>query len=174
MEIFDPTYAATDASSGASPLRPINFARDSIVMFSNSKPNAPELLDGIRSKLHSQYERSDIDFVKKDTASLPAPKPLIEQVASQYQIAIHALGDCGSCSSYCFQDSLELERRGVATFIVVTTVFEKLVQAHAGIAGIEPRLIVLDHPVAGLTPDALQARIDQAFGLLLNYQSAVV
>jgi hypothetical protein len=170
MEIYDPTYAEPIArASSATRDRRGDFVTDAVAFFSNSKPNAPELLMGMREKLGAEYGRSDFAYLSKDTASLAAPESVLTRVA-EYDIAILALGDCGSCSSYCFQDSLELERRGVTTYIIVTKVFEMLVRAHARSAKVEPRLIVLDHPVAGLKPEDLDGRIDQAVGAILRLQ----
>lgn len=164
--MVDPTYApdSTPDSAGASPL-PV--AESSLVMLWNTKPNGDELLEGIRNRLHAQLGRDDIGFAAKATASMAAPPELLDELAGRYQSAVVALADCGSCSSYCLHDAVELERRGVATAVIVTTVFEKLVLAHARSAGISPRLIVLDHPVGGLRGDALEARVEQAYHGLL-------
>ncbi len=168
MQVIDPTSGALAASLGIVQAKSFDVSSDALVMFSNSKPNAPELLHGMRARLGALYGRDDIGYVKKDSAGLPAPKSLIEDVASKYRVAVIALGDCGSCSSYCFQDALELEKRGLVAYVVTTPVFQMLVQAHARAAGVKARLIVLDHPIAGLKPEALQSRIDQACELLIR------
>lgn len=57
---------------------------------------------------------------------------------------------------------MELENRGVAALLVVTRTFLPLVQAQAQARQAHPRLIVIDHPMGGLTEQQLADRIDAA------------
>jgi hypothetical protein len=58
---------------------------------------------------------------------------------------------------------LELERRGVRSVLVVTRSFLPLVQAQATARKADPRLVVVDHPIGGLSDAELAGRIDAAF-----------
>ncbi|MBO0851281.1 MAG: hypothetical protein J2P20_17600 [Pseudonocardia sp.] len=58
---------------------------------------------------------------------------------------------------------MELERRGVLPFLIVTSTFLPLVAAQAKARRVEPRLVVIDHPVGGLTEAELAGRIDAAY-----------
>lgn len=58
---------------------------------------------------------------------------------------------------------MELERRGVVAFLIVTRTFLPLVLAQAKARRVEPRLVVVDHPVGGLNEAELAGRIDAAF-----------
>jgi hypothetical protein len=51
----------------------------------------------------------------------------------------------------------------VRSILVVTTSFLPLVQAQAKARRAEPRLVVVDHPVGGLSPAELAGRADAAY-----------
>ena len=94
MRIVNPIFGVAPADSlAAAPAKPVNWLSDSIVLFGNNKPNAKELLEGLRSKLAGARPLDGIDYIFKDSASQPAPSGMIEAVAQKYQIALLALGD---------------------------------------------------------------------------------
>jgi hypothetical protein len=63
---------------------------------------------------------------------------------------------------------VELERRGVVAPLVVTETFLPLVQAQAQARRVQPRLVVVPHPVGGLNEAELAARIEGAAAELLR------
>ena len=63
---------------------------------------------------------------------------------------------------------MELERRGVVAPLVVTETFLPLVQAQAQARRVQPRLLVVPHPVGGLNEAELAGRIDGAAAELLR------
>ncbi len=63
---------------------------------------------------------------------------------------------------------MELERRGVVAPLVVTETFLPLVQAQARARRVQPRLLVVPHPVGGLTEAELAGRIEGAAAELLR------
>lgn len=93
MRIYNPTFGMAAAGGPAVALKPVNWATDAIALISNSKPNARELLAGIRDKLGATRKIDNIEFLAKNSASQPAPKDLIEAVAKKYRAALLALGD---------------------------------------------------------------------------------
>ena len=58
---------------------------------------------------------------------------------------------------------MELERRGVVPLLIVTRTFLPLVQAQAKARRVEPRLVVVEHPLGGLDEAELASRVDAAF-----------
>ena len=48
------------------------------------------------------------------------------------------------------------------SILVVTTSFLPLVKAQAAARKAEPRLVVVDHPIGGLSPDEFAGRVDAA------------
>jgi hypothetical protein len=93
MRIINPTFGMAVAGGPAVALKPINWATDAIALMSNSKPNARELLEGIRAKLGANRPVDNIEFLAKNSASQPAPKEQIAAVAAKYRGALLALGD---------------------------------------------------------------------------------
>ena len=63
---------------------------------------------------------------------------------------------------------MELERRGVVAPLVVTESFLPLVQAQARARRVQPRLLVVPHPVGGLNEAELAGRIEGAAAELLR------
>jgi hypothetical protein len=63
---------------------------------------------------------------------------------------------------------VELERRGVVAPLVVTETFLPLVQAQSQARRVQPRLLVVPHPVGGLNEAELAGRIEGAAAELLR------
>ncbi|HJQ60696.1 MAG TPA: hypothetical protein VJ890_27580 [Vineibacter sp.] len=93
MRIVNPTFGISAAGGEAIVAKPVDWRADAIALFSNSKPNAKELLEGIRAKLGGIRPVDNIDFVHKNSASQPAPAELIELVAGKYKGALLAIAD---------------------------------------------------------------------------------
>ena len=56
---------------------------------------------------------------------------MIDWLSQRYKMVVVAVGDWGSCSSWSFHDSVELEKRGVVAPLLVTSTFLPLVEAQA-------------------------------------------
>ncbi len=93
MRIVNPSFGLSATTGEKIALKPVNWATDAIALVSNSKPNARELLAGIREKLGANRNIDNIDFLSKNSASQPAPKDVIEEVAAKYRGALLAIAD---------------------------------------------------------------------------------
>lgn len=93
MRIVNPTFGLSATTGEKIALKPVNWATDAIALVSNSKPNARELLAGIREKLGAMRMIDNIDFLSKNSASQPAPKDVLEAVAAKYRGALLAIAD---------------------------------------------------------------------------------
>ena len=93
MRIVNPTYGLQAAAGEKVALKPVNWKSDAIALVSNSKPNARELLAGVRDKLSAFRPVDNIDFLSKNSASQGAPKDLLEKVAANYRGALLAIAD---------------------------------------------------------------------------------
>jgi hypothetical protein len=93
MRIVNPTFGTMAPGSESVIVKPVDWRVDPIALFSNNKPNARELLEGIRARLGEIRRVDNIDFVLKGSASQPAPAALIEQVAANYKGALLAIAD---------------------------------------------------------------------------------
>ena len=93
MRIINPTFGVMPAGSEAIATGPVDWLKDPIVLFSNSKPNARELLDGLKGKLAGLRSVDNIGYAQKNSASQAAPPETLAQVAQSYRIALLALAD---------------------------------------------------------------------------------
>ena len=94
MRIVNPTFGQSAAESTATETAaPVDWLKDPIVIFGNDKPNAKELLVGLRSKLAEKRNVDNIDYLFKKSASQPAPAGMIDAIAQQYKVALLALAD---------------------------------------------------------------------------------
>jgi len=96
MRIVNPSFGlpeAADNASGPAVAISTDWGKDPIAIMSNSKPNARELLEGVRDQMGAFRETGNIDYMFKDSAAQPAPPELIDQIAANYKGAIVALAD---------------------------------------------------------------------------------
>jgi hypothetical protein len=94
MRIVNPSFGlAQEAEKHGDNLTPTDWSKDPIAIISNSKPNAQELLQGVRSMMGDFRSTDNIDYLFKDSAAQPAPAALIDQIAANYKGAIVALAD---------------------------------------------------------------------------------
>ncbi len=93
MRIVNPTFGLSATVGETVALKSVNWMTDAIALVSNSKPNARELLAGIRDKLSGLRPVDNMDFLSKNSASQPAPKDLLEKVAANYRGALLAIAD---------------------------------------------------------------------------------
>ena len=66
MRIVNPTFGLSAAAGEIVALKPINWATDAIALMSNSKPNARELLEGIRAKLGAFRNVDNISLSRQE------------------------------------------------------------------------------------------------------------
>uniref|UniRef100_UPI003F81BC18 UGSC family (seleno)protein n=1 Tax=Rhodococcus wratislaviensis TaxID=44752 RepID=UPI003F81BC18 len=91
--------------------------------------------------------------------SSDASAEVINRIAAENDIALTAIGDCGSCCSACVTDGVRLEQAGLPTAVIVTTEFEheaRLQRDARGMADLEP--VVITHPISSLTLEQLEGR----------------
>ena len=93
MLVVNPTFGRSLSGGETISLLPVDWREDAIALFSNSKPNAKDLLEGIRAKLGAFRRIDNIDFVYKNSASQPAPADVMKNVAGKYKAALLAIAD---------------------------------------------------------------------------------
>ena len=96
MRIVNPSFGLPEAVGNLSEptvARAADWSQDPIAIISNSKPNARELLEGVRAEMGAYRSTDNIDYLFKDSAAQPAPTELIDRVAQNYAGAILALAD---------------------------------------------------------------------------------
>jgi hypothetical protein len=94
MKIVNPSFGVSATGGEKMATAPVDWLRDPIALITNAKPNAHQLLDGIRTKLGAIRPIDNIAFFGKDSASQPAPAALYDEVVAKgYKAALLALAD---------------------------------------------------------------------------------
>ena len=129
-------------------------------VLSNTKWNAAKLLRATVRELADQgLTFTSVTYYDKHHFSSDANVDLISQIAVENDVALTAIGDCGSCCSACVNDAVRLEEAGLPTVVIVTTEFEheaRLQRESRGMAGLQPA--VATHPISSLTLEQLDGR----------------
>ncbi len=135
-------------------LNPIPDIISKISLFNNTKPNADVILNTIE-------ENSDeINCVRvKKPAGAPATVEHIKK-ASEADISILALGDCGSCTTWVILDAIRLENKGIPTISICSHKFTTFAYELAKSHGIENlRIVEIEHPIAGQSPEQVEIKV---------------
>ena len=121
---------------------PPDFSR--LTLLNNTKPGADIILEYLGEIL----EKKEIILVNKP-AGAPASDHQLKK-ASEGEIVILALGDCGSCSSWVILDAIRLEKLGIPTISICSDSFSDFAHDLAGAHGAKNlNIICVEHPIAG-------------------------
>ncbi len=137
-------------------LTPIPDTIKKISLFDNTKPNADVILNTI------EENSFEINFSRvKKPAGAPAT---IEQIkkASEADISILALGDCGSCTTWVILDAIKLEKKGIPTISICSHQFTAFAHELAKSHGMENlRIVEIEHPIAGQSPEQVKIKVEK-------------
>ena len=161
--IYDPCgFIDVQQLELAPPVAELTGAR--LGVLSNTKWNAAKLLRATVRALEARaVEFAAVRHYDKEHFSKDAAPELIAQIAAENDVAVTAIGDCGSCPSCCVNDAVRLEQAGAPTAVIVTTEFEheaRLQREARGMADL--RLVVVSHPISSLTLEQLDERAEEA------------
>ena len=135
---------------------------DNVSLVDNTKPGA----DVILKILSEAVGNREFQWVKKP-AGAPASQEQIEKAASS-QIAILALGDCGSCTSWVILDAIRLEKMGIPTISICSDHFAKFARQLAKSHGMNDlRILEIKHPIAGLSKSEVEEKTEELIPSLL-------
>ena len=93
MRIVNPSFGREAESTERARANSIDWAKDPIILFANSKPNAKELLEGVRDKMAAYRATDNIDYIHKDSPAQPAPGGMYDELAGKYRGALIAIAD---------------------------------------------------------------------------------
>ena len=93
MKIVNPTFGQEAPGKEQVATNAVDWNKDPIILFSNSKPNAKELLEGLRDKMSAYRATDNIDYTLKDSPAQPAPNGMYDELAMKYRAAILAIAD---------------------------------------------------------------------------------
>ncbi len=130
---------------------PDDFERVSLV--DNTKPGADVILTTLMEALGNRI------FIEvKKPAGAPATLNQLKKAASA-DLAILALADCGSCTSWVVLDAIRLEEMGVPTISIISNYFAPFARELASTYGLDDlRLLEVGHPIAGLSVDEVEEK----------------
>ncbi|GFG82572.1 UGSC family (seleno)protein [Mycobacterium paragordonae] len=157
--VYDPCGVVEVTAVPTAP-RPSRTEGLRLAVLSNTKWNAAKLLRAtVRELASGGMIFASVTYYDKHHFSSDASPELIAQIAAESDVALTAIGDCGSCCSACVNDAVRLEQAGIPTVAIVTTEFEleaRLQREARGMAGLEPA--VATHPISSLTLEQLDGR----------------
>lgn len=94
-----------------------------IGLLSNWKPNADVLLKEVGRLLQERHGVGEVIFEAKHNYAMPAPISMLDDLATSCDAVLTAVGDCGSCTSWCVNDGFEIEQRGTPALSFVAKPF---------------------------------------------------
>ena len=93
LRIVDPTHGVQPDGAAAEERTGGTADWSEVALFSNSKPNATELLRGVGERLQEHWDLAEIGFASKPNASAPADKDVIDWLSQRFKMVLVAVGD---------------------------------------------------------------------------------
>lgn len=161
--LLDPTGVVGGAHDNTLSPRPVSLKNLTVGLLDNTKPNAALLLDQIAIDLQRDQGIASVKRYVKDYFGTPVKPELLDQIVSEVDVVITAVGDCGSCSAATVADGIAFERAGVPTVSICSDSFAKSGRAMAKVQGFPGfDFAMVQHPVASLDSALIRERADQA------------
>jgi hypothetical protein len=159
--VYDPRGVVESASVPIA-TRPKKLDGLRLAILDNSKWNANKVLRASLAALEKTIRFGQVTYYVKQSFSKDAAPELIAEIATNNDLVLTAIGDCGSCCSCCIRDAVALEKLGIPSAAIITTEFEReteLTRTAIGMQSLTP--IVIDHPVSSITQAEVEARAAQ-------------
>lgn len=161
--LLDPTGMAEREDDATLSPRPVSLKGLTVGLLDNTKPNAMLLLDQIVADLRRDHGVGEVKRYVKDYFGTPVKDELFDEIVSEVDIVITAVGDCGSCSAATVADGIKFERAGIPTVSICSDSFAMSGQAMADVQGFPGfEFVMVEHPVASLDSSLIRGRADQA------------
>ena len=93
MRIVNPSFGRDMAEREEIISNSVDLKADPIILMANSKPNARELLEGVKDRMGAYRQTDNIDYTFKDSAAQPAPEAMYDELAKTYRAALLAIAD---------------------------------------------------------------------------------
>ena len=93
MRIVNPTFGRPERVDDALAHFSVTAGTEMICVFSNSKPNATDLLKGMAQRIEKAAGDPEIGFVSKPNAAVAGEGETFDWLAERYQMAVLATGD---------------------------------------------------------------------------------
>jgi thioredoxin reductase (NADPH) len=93
LRIVDPTFGVLPDEAEGDVQAGGTADWTEVAIFSNSKPNATELLQGVGERLQAHWDLAEVGFASKPNASQAADKDTIDWLAERFKMVLVAVGD---------------------------------------------------------------------------------
>jgi thioredoxin reductase (NADPH) len=93
LRVVDPTAGVEPSDGEVEEHAGGTAAWTEVALFSNSKPNATELLRGVGRRLQAHWDLPELGMVSKANASEAADKDMIDWLSQRYKMVLVAVGD---------------------------------------------------------------------------------
>lgn len=132
-----------------------------VALVDNGKWNAGRLLEAVRDRLVRRQEMVAGPVCAKQHYNRDLDDAERAELSGGADVALAAIGDCGSCTSYTVRDALVLEQLGVPAVAIVTEPFVPLAESLAASVGTpQARIVPIPHPLYGIGDAELESRAD--------------
>jgi hypothetical protein len=124
----------------------------------NAKTNADVFLDEVATVLCDEYDVAKTIHRRKSNTAIPADA-IAGYLHEHCDAVVNAYGDCGSCTSWCVYDSVDLEKRGTPVATINSEEFMRLGQSESralGMPGLP--LITVPHPMGDIPEETARER----------------
>lgn len=137
-------------------LNPLPYDFDKVSLVDNTKPGADIILNVLQESLGNR------EFIKvQKPAGAPATPEQLKRAAST-ELAILALGDCGSCTSWVIMDAIRLENKGIPAISICSHRFTPFARELAKSHGLnELRILEIEHPISGLSEGEIRGKTEK-------------
>jgi hypothetical protein len=121
-----------------------------IALVSNGFPDATNLMNAVGRSLEKRLNAPRIRLFERFNATILADKEVIHEISKSCDVAVTAMGHCGSCTSSAVRDAVNIARSGIPAVALISEKFLEPAQSVARSVGLPdiPRT-KLPHPVAG-------------------------
>src|SRR5277367_625218 len=156
--VYDPRGVVESASVPIT-TRPKKLDGLRLAILDNSKWNANKVLRASIAALEKTVKFGQVNYYVKQSFSKDAAPELIAEIASNNDLVLTAIGDCGSCCSCCIRDSVALEKLGIPSAAIITTEFERETELTLRAIGMQDLIpVVINHPVSSITQAEVESR----------------
>ena len=159
LRILDPVQEPLDSAQGLAP-RLATLEGKRLGLYNNDKLNSVRLLELVAEEL-ARDARFQVQT--GSYAAFRVMEPDEWPDVTRCDAVILANGDCGACSSSGIANAIELEKRGIPSFLISTPPFRDAVGTLAAAGGMaDLRWGVVEHPIGSVGEAELRERARQA------------
>ena len=154
--VLDPTGTVSTETRSITD-RPDDLEGATIGLLDNAKTNADAFLEEVGDLLTEEYGVMTVSR-RKDGTAMPA-ESIGAHLHDRCDAVVNAYGDCGSCTSWCVYDSVDLESRGTPVATVNSDEFVRLGQSESrslGMPGLP--IVTVEHPMGDIPESEVRRR----------------